>query len=83
MRCVVYKSIPRPGYYLYVERCDDFSRVPDNLLLVMGRLEFVIELKLDGCRRLAQADIHVVRQQLAEAGYYLQMPPGQEPGPVQ
>ncbi|KAF1012995.1 MAG: Protein YcgL [Stenotrophomonas maltophilia] len=41
----------------------------------LGALQFVMELTLDDNRRLAQADPVRVRAELAERGYYLQVPP--------
>ncbi len=75
MHCAIYKSRKRINTYLYVERRDDFSRVPSSLLNLLGRLEFVMTLELTPERRLAVADPEQVRGQLQEQGYYLQLPP--------
>ena len=79
MRCVIYKSLKKFDTYLYVERADDFERVPAPLRAALGRLAFVMELELASDRKLAQADIGRVRQQLASEGYYLQLPPNDRP----
>ncbi|HEB98078.1 MAG TPA: YcgL domain-containing protein [Thiotrichales bacterium] len=81
MHCAVYKGHRKPDTYLFVEREDDFSRVPESLLEMLGRLELVMTLELTPDRTLAQADPEQVRQQLKEEGYYLQLPP-QEGIPV-
>ncbi len=81
MQCAVYKGHRKPDAYLFVEREDDFSRVPGSLLEMLGRLELVMTLELTPDRTLAQADPEQVRQQLKEEGYYLQLPP-QEGIPV-
>lgn len=78
INCVVYKSNRKSSYFLYVERAEEFSRVPENLLAMLGELQHVIDLQLDDQRRLAQADVQLVMQQLRESGYYLQIPPGNE-----
>lgn len=75
MHCAVYKGNKRPDDYLYVEKEDDFSRVPQALLDIMGGLQLVISLELSDARQLAQADVTQVMQQLSEQGYYLQIPP--------
>ncbi len=75
MKCVVYKSERKQDAYLYIEREDDFTRVPEALLSLLGRLEWVMALELTAERRLAQADTQQVRQLLQQQGYYLQMPP--------
>lgn len=75
MDCVIYSSDKKYGSYLYLEKVDDFSRVPEPLLNMLGRLEFVMELALDEHRKLAQADVMTVMADLAGVGYYLQVPP--------
>lgn len=75
MQCVVYKGRKKTDHYLYVEKEDDFSRVPQALLDILGQLEMVIGLELSAERKLAQADVKEVMQQLHDQGYYFQMPP--------
>ena len=75
MHCTIYKGKKRPDDYLYVEKEDDFTRVPQALLDIMGELHLVINLELSAGRQLAQADVTQVMQQLSEQGYYLQIPP--------
>ena len=76
MRCVVYKGVRKPDTVLFVEREDDFSRVPDSLLQLLGRLQQVTVIELAPGRVLAQADAGEVRRLLRSQGYYLQLPPG-------
>lgn len=75
MKCVIYKGNRKQDTYLYIEREDDFARVPEALLRMLGPLQRVMTLELTEGRALAQADPVQVRKQLAEQGYYLQMPP--------
>ena len=75
MQCVVYKSLKQFDYFLFVTREDDFARVPDGLMQMLGVLAKVMDLELDENRNLAQADVVAVMQQIEERGYYLQMPP--------
>ena len=79
MMCVIYKGSRKSETYLYVERADDFSRVPEALIKMLGDLQRVRELDLSPGRQLAQADIEQVRKLLVEQGYYLQMPPQTTP----
>ncbi|MDX1251443.1 MAG: YcgL domain-containing protein [Gammaproteobacteria bacterium] len=74
MKCAIYKSLKKPDTYLYIERENDFSRIPEGLLQLLGRLELVMNLDLTPGRKLAQADADEVRRQLDVQGYYLQMP---------
>lgn len=78
MIAAVYKSRKKEGAYLYIERRDDFSRVPEALHQLFGKPEFVMLLPLNNGRTLALADIERVRTELAAKGYYLQLPPPQE-----
>lgn len=74
MKCVIYKSEKKQESYLYVEKEDDFSRVPATLQKMLGTLNFVMVLELTSERRLAQADVNTVMTQLRSDGFYLQMP---------
>lgn len=78
--CWIYKGIKRDEMYLYVDREDNFERVPAALLSAMGELELVMRLELSPDRKLARADIHRVIEDLDQQGFYLQMPPGKVPG---
>jgi uncharacterized protein YcgL (UPF0745 family) len=74
MNCSIYKGSKKYDAYLYVEKQDDFSRVPDVLLKMMGKLEFVMTIDLRAQRKLAQADVEEVIAKLDKEGFYLQMP---------
>ena len=76
MHCAIYKGNKKIDHYLYVEHEGDFSRVPQALLSLLGKLELVMTLELGPERKLMQADINQVRKELVEQGYYFQMPPG-------
>lgn len=75
MLCAVYKSGKKDGAYLYVQKRDDFSAVPAALLQSFGTPQLVTLINLAGREHLANADINKVKQQLAEQGFYLQIPP--------
>jgi uncharacterized protein len=79
MKCAIYKSQRRANTYLFVQQENEFKLVPQALLSLLGRLEFVMTLELTPARALAQADSREVIQQLQEQGYYLQLPPGEFP----
>ena len=76
MQTWIYKGCRKANTYLYVARENDFTRVPDALIQLLGDMEFVIEVDLSQKKRLALADITEVKAQLVRDGYYLQMPPG-------
>ncbi|GAA3889753.1 YcgL domain-containing protein [Gibbsiella dentisursi] len=75
MLCVIYRSPKRDQTYLYVEKKDDFSRVPEDLLKSFGTPQFSMMLNLAGREKLANADIDKVKTALQEEGFYLQFPP--------
>lgn len=78
MFCVIYRSTQRDQTYLYVEKKDDFSRVPEALLKSFGKPQLVMLMPLDGRKQLSNADLQKVKSALTEQGYYLQLPPPQE-----
>lgn len=78
MFCAIYRSTLRDDTYLYVEKKDDFSRVPAALMTSFGRPQLAMLLPLDGRKKLANADLEKVKTMLSEQGYYLQMPPPAE-----
>ncbi|MCT4702327.1 YcgL domain-containing protein [Enterobacteriaceae bacterium H20N1] len=78
MFCVIYRSSKRDQTYLYVEKKDDFSRVPEELMKGFGEPKLAMILPLDGSKKLANADFDKVKQALKDEGYYLQLPPPPE-----
>ncbi|WP_411754889.1 YcgL domain-containing protein [Serratia sp. (in: enterobacteria)] len=75
MFCVIYRSAKRDQTYLYVEKKDDFSRVPEDLMKSFGTPQYAMMLSLDGRKKLASADIEKVKEALQQEGFYLQFPP--------
>ncbi|AMO49894.1 hypothetical protein GA0061071_107139 [Kosakonia oryzendophytica] len=78
MFCVIYRSARREQTYLYVEKKDDFSRVPEALMQSFGPPQLTMLFPLDGRKKLAGADLDKVKEALVTQGYYLQLPPPQE-----
>ncbi|WP_114195101.1 YcgL domain-containing protein [Edaphovirga cremea] len=78
MLCVIYRSPKRDQTYLYVEKRDDFTRVPEELIKSFGQPQFSMMLNLNNRNKLATADIDKVREALTGQGYYLQVPPPPE-----
>ncbi len=62
MFCVIYRSPVRDQTYLYVEKKDDFSRVPDALLKGFGKPQLAMVINLAQRDKLANADINKVKQ---------------------
>lgn len=79
--CEVFRSPKREGMYLYVDRDEGLSRVPEGLLASFGEPASVMLLPLNTQRRLARAKLEDVLLALEEKGFYLQMPPSALPYP--
>ncbi|GHA48640.1 YcgL domain-containing protein [Photobacterium aphoticum] len=75
MLCAIYRSPKKEGTYLYINKKDDFSAVPEALMTTFGTPQFVMVLKLQEGRKLAQADVEKVKLALVDTGFYLQVPP--------
>lgn len=78
MLCAIYKSSKKTETYLYVEKRDDFSKVPAPLLASFGRPSFVLMFNLAGNKPLVNAEKEKVLQEVQDKGFYLQLPPRQE-----
>jgi uncharacterized protein YcgL (UPF0745 family) len=78
MLCAIYKSAKKEHTYLFVKTRDDFSSVPEPLMLTFGTPTLVTLTNLATKEKLAFADLSKVKANLNEQGYYLQLPPPQE-----
>ena len=78
MICTIYRSSKRDQTYLYVEKRDDFSSVPEELMKSFGQPQLAMMIDLANKKKLASADIEKVKSALKEQGYYLQLPPPPE-----
>ena len=74
MKTAIYKGSKKYDSYLYIEQEGDFSRVPEILLEAMGKLELVMNLELNGEKKLVRADVQQVMEALEQDGFYLQIP---------
>jgi len=75
MQSYIYKSLKKNELYLYLQKKDDFSDIPEPLLNSFGKIEFVMELEITADRKLAREDSVKVLQSLEEKGFFVQMPP--------
>jgi len=76
--CTIYRSAKKAQTYLFINKRDDFSDVPEALMTIFGTPTLVTIVNLATKSKLAMADIDTVKEQLNEQGYYLQLPPPQE-----
>ena len=75
MECFVYRSNKQIGMYLYLVERDNFNKVPESLLKLLGDVNFSFEFDLSEDRKLVRFETAEVRRVLEENGYFLQMPP--------
>ena len=76
--CAVYRSPQTEGMYLYVDHHDDLTKVPEALLPRFGKPVRAMTLVLTPERKLSRADVAKVMQEIADNGFYLQLPPQAE-----
>jgi len=79
MKCSVFRSNLKEFTYIYLAEGQNFDDLPSSLVKVFGEPELVINLELTPDRKLAYEDIEQVKQNLAEQGYHLQLPPQDDP----
>lgn len=73
--CNIYKSSKEEEMYLYIEKKDDFSDIPEILLKKFGEPVFVMRLAIDKNTKLARVDSSHVLEMIQANNFYLQMPP--------
>jgi uncharacterized protein YcgL (UPF0745 family) len=82
MHCFIYKSLKKEDLYLYIDKKDDFSKVPEMLFNSFGKMAFVLDLELTQERKLAREDAGKVIASLKEKGFFVQMPPTRVEAPL-
>lgn len=75
MKCLIYRCARQAEMYLYLRDGLDPAELPAPLLQRAGLLTEVMQLDLHPTRRLARVDTQAVLTQLAERGWFLQLPP--------
>ncbi|SDL44104.1 hypothetical protein SAMN05192555_104225 [Franzmannia pantelleriensis] len=76
--CEIFKSSRKDELYLYVDKRQGLAEVPEPLLEHFGTPLPVTTMLLTADKRLARAEASEVMAQIAEKGFYLQMPPAKE-----
>jgi len=78
MLCSIYKSLRKEGIYLYVEKNQALSQIPEPLLKTFGQPKHTFDLLLHPERTLSRVDVMEVMEAIKTQGYYLQIPPTAE-----
>jgi uncharacterized protein YcgL (UPF0745 family) len=76
---LIYASERKPGYYLYVPKDADLQDLPEALIKPLGSLRKTLLLMIGPTQKLANADPVKVLASLQERGFYLQLPPKEDP----
>jgi uncharacterized protein YcgL (UPF0745 family) len=71
----IFRSPREEGLYLYVDRSEGLTRIPEALLAKFGKPESALMLMLDTQRKLARANTSQVLEAIRTQGFYLQLPP--------
>lgn len=74
MKCKIYRSDTKSGLYVYLAEGKEISDIPEELVKKLGKYTEVMELDLNSRNKLANEDIDVVKANLKEQGYHLQIP---------
>ena len=61
--------------YLYVNKEEGLSRIPEDLLKLFGKPQPAMVLLLTAEKKLARVDVEKVIESLSTQGFFLQMPP--------
>ena len=75
MQSFIYKSLKKDNLYLYLQKKDNFSVIPEPLLKSFGKIEFVMALEITPERKLAREDATKVIASLQAKGFFVQIPP--------
>lgn len=71
----VFSSRLRDGMYLYVDRADAMTRVPQPLQDLFGTPRHVMDMMLTPERKLSRVAAQDVLAGIRDNGFFLQMPP--------
>ncbi|AKO31622.1 hypothetical protein A6046_07635 [[Haemophilus] ducreyi] len=76
--CAIYKSMSKEGMFLYIAQRDKFNAVPEQLLQMFGKPQFVMLFNLAGEKPLKQVNNQDVLLAIKTQGFFLQISPPAE-----
>ena len=79
MNCTVVRSSERDFTYLYLRDGFVFEDLPGELQKMFGTPQEVMQLELTAGRQLAQQDVKQVMSEVEAQGFFLQLPPSEDP----
>lgn len=72
-----FKSAKKSELYLFVPQENGIDKLPDELLVMFGQPEHVIDFELTPDRKMGREDSTEVMNGLKSRGYFIQMPPNE------
>lgn len=75
MQVSAYKSLKKQELYLFVPTENDIKDLPNELIVMFGEPQHVIDFELKEGRTMARANPVEVKAALESKGYFIQMPP--------
>ena len=82
MQCFIYKSNKKDELYLYLNKQDDFTCIPEAIFKSIGQPEYVMQLEITPELKLARENASEVLKGIEEHGFFIQMPPTIYPAPT-
>ena len=64
--------------YLFVDKKEGLSQIPESLRELFGAPELVLDMLLTPNKKLARSDASEILLSIKDKGYFLQMPPPPE-----
>ena len=74
----VYRSNKQSGSYLFLPEKNKFEKIPEELLKLLGELQFSFQFDLESNKKLIRGNASDVLKSLKEIGYFLQISPKKE-----
>ncbi|WP_029406669.1 YcgL domain-containing protein [Thiomicrorhabdus sp. Milos-T2] len=72
-----YKSPKKAELFLFVPQETGLDKLPDELLVMFGEPQHVIDFELTPEKKLARENPKTVIEAIESKGYYMQMPPSE------
>ncbi|MWN05560.1 hypothetical protein GA0061081_11133 [Gilliamella bombicola] len=73
MWCYIYRSTKKENCYLYMDKENDFSAIPEKIMSLFGTPVFTMKVLLDGKRRFVVGSSDEIEEKIKTDGFFLQM----------
>lgn len=74
----VFKTAKKADMYLYLPKHAKYEDLPEGLRAIFGSPIHALDILLTPKKTLARVDKEVLKKEIAEKGFYLQLPPPKE-----